>query len=102
MDDAIAERKLVCIVQSGDRIPFTIKLGRPYQSSDVDWACPVALDGLERRLADIHGIDAFQSLMLARKFAFTLLSARAEKGAKFVDSEDGSNVELQSLFEGGA
>ena len=59
--DAIAERTLVCLKPNGERIPVTLRIGKPYRASDVDWACPVALDGLQSKLADIHGIDSFQA-----------------------------------------
>jgi hypothetical protein len=101
MGPVIAERKLVCIEPSGSRIPFTVRLGTPYENPEGDWACPVSLEGLEPGLADIHGADSFQALMLARRLAFQLLMGRAKEGARFVDPEEDYDVELAGLFDGG-
>jgi len=101
MNPVIAERSLVCIEPSGSRMRFTVRLGAPYENPEGDWACPVSLDGLEPGLADIHGADSFQALMLARGLAFQLLLARAKKGARFVDPEEGYDVDLSGLFDGG-
>lgn len=101
MGTVIAERKLVCIEPSGARTPFTLRLGAPYENPEGDWACPVSLDGLEPRLTDIHGADSFQSLMLARRLALQLLTARANEGARFIDGEEDYAVDLTALFDGG-
>ena len=74
--DVVAERRLVCELAGGERIIVTLRLGRPSRSSDVDWACPVALEGLRRRLADIHGVDSFQALMLAQGLLRQLMGNR--------------------------
>jgi hypothetical protein len=69
---------LVCIGPSGERFPFSLKLGTPHFDPKGNCACPVALEGLERPFLDIAGEDSLQSLMLARRFAYLLLSARVE------------------------
>jgi len=101
VNNIIAERALVCVAASGECIPFTLRLGAPYHDPRGNWACPVALDGLEHSLSDIAGVDAWQSLMLAQRLALRLLSARAEKGARFVDALEGNAVTLQEFFAGG-
>ncbi len=98
MHPVVAERKLACIEQDGSRTRFAIRLD---ENPDKDWACPVALEGLEAGLPDVHGTDSFQALMLARKLAYELLAARAKEGARFVDDEEGYDVDLVGLFEGG-
>jgi hypothetical protein len=101
MGSVIAERKLVCVDPDGSRTLVVIRLGAPYTSSDGDWACPVALEGLEARLVDIRGEDSFQALMLARRLALRLLLARADKGSRFVDADEEYDVNLSALFDGG-
>jgi hypothetical protein len=87
------------------RGPFTIRvcLGHPYEVSGDEWACPVALEGLYPRLMDQHGIDAFQSLMLAQKLARTLLLAFVEDGGILRDSHDSDyhGMSIDNLFGGG-
>lgn len=46
----------------------------PYCIGQDEWACAVALPGLHSKLADQHGVDAFQALMLAQNLAYTLHS----------------------------
>ena len=101
MGPVVAERTLVCIEPCGSRTVFVIRLGAPYENPEGDWACPVSLEGLEPRLADIHGADSFQALMLARRLAFQLLMARAKAGARFIDVEEDYDVDLAGLFDGG-
>ena len=87
------------------RGPFTIRvcLGHPYEVGGDEWACPVALEGLYPRLMDQHGIDAFQSLMLAQKLARTLLLAFVEDGGILRDSHDSDyhGMSIDNLFGGG-
>ena len=99
----IATRELLAVDAS--RGPFTIRvcLGHPYEVSGDEWACPVALEGLYPRLMDQHGIDAFQSLMLAQKLARTLLLAFVEDGGILRDSHDSDyhGMSIDNLFGGG-
>jgi uncharacterized protein DUF6968 len=99
--DTIAERQLACIKPNGDRVLVTLRLGKPYRASDVDWACPVALDGLERKLPDIHGVHSFQALMLAQKLLLQLMTGVVEDGGRFEDDEDGSPIDVTKLFAAG-
>jgi hypothetical protein len=99
----IATREL--LAEDASRGQFTIHLciGCPYEISADEWACPVALDGLYPRLRDQHGIDAFQSLMLAQKLARALLLAFVEDGGILRDSHDSDNhgMSIENLFGGG-
>ena len=54
----IAARDLVGEKANGERFSITIRVGKPYQVNDVSWACPVAVDGIDMKLADMHGIDS--------------------------------------------
>ena len=78
--DAIVERYVICERAGGERLRVTLRIGKPYRASDVDWACPVAAEGLFESLADIHGIDSFQALVLAQGLLRNLM--RGEGGWK--------------------
>jgi hypothetical protein len=99
----IAAREL--LAEDASRGQFTIRVcvGHPYEISADEWACPVALEGLYPRLTDQHGIDAFQSLMLAQKLARTLLLAFVEDGGILRDSRDSDHhgMSIENLFGGG-
>jgi hypothetical protein len=101
VNNVIAARALVCVTASGERTPFTVRLGTPYYDPRGNWACPVALDGSEHPLIDIAGIDAWQALVLARRVAYQLLASRSEKDASYIDAMKGNVVDLRELFDGG-
>ena len=101
MADTVAERPLMCVKANGERVSVTLRIGKPYPASDVDWACPVALEGLERKLPDIHGVDSFQALMLAQKLLLQLMTGVIEDGGRFEDDEGGSPIDLKKLFAAG-
>lgn len=83
------------------QLEIEIRIGQPYRASDVDWACPVAVDGLHSRLADQHGVDAFQALMLAQNLARYLLRDFVARGGILKDEEGASVVDVTKLFESG-
>lgn len=97
----IAERALFWIKPNGERVSVTLRIGKPYRASDVDWACPVAAEGLYDKLADIHGIDSFQALMLAQGLLFKLMSAAIKDGGSFRNAEDDSAIDVSRLFAAG-
>lgn len=99
--ESIAEKQLVCEQSSGERVMVTLRLGKPYRSSDVDWACPVSLDGLYKSLADQHGVDSFQALMLAQSLLRQLMAGVIEDGGCFRFIEEDSVVNLDALFARG-
>jgi hypothetical protein len=96
--DTIAERTLICLKSSGERLSITIRIGKPYQDSDVSWACPVEAAGLYQRLADVHGIDSFQALMLAVGLLRRLMHHVIEDGGQFLEPECSSPIDLEQLF----
>ena len=101
VNGSIAERALVYVKPNGERVPVTLRLGTPYRSSDVDWACPVAAEGLYSKLGDIHGVDSFQALMLAQKLLLQLMAGAVEDGGNFRNVEDDTPIDVQRLFATG-
>ena len=97
----IATRELAAEDASRGQFTICVCVGHPYQISADEWACPVAVEGLYSRLSDQHGVDAFQSLMLAQRLGRTLLLGFVEDGGTLHDSYGGSAVSVQDLFDGG-
>ena len=96
----VAERNLICIKADGTRLPVTLRIGMPYPDGE-SWACPVALEGVERKLPDIHGTDSFQALMLAQRLLLQLMTYVIEDGGHFQTVEEGLPVDIKELFVAG-
>ena len=77
----IAERVFE-MVENGRRMELRLRLGVPEDTRKGDFACPVQISGIQNdRVFEIVGEDSLQSLVLALKFAGTLLQAKQEDGA---------------------
>jgi hypothetical protein len=97
MDDVIAGDDIIGVRASGERITIKLRLGRPYRK-DTDpetWACPVSLEPLYSRLADIVGDSSFQSLCLASRLALYLLAGFKEDGGRLL-CDDGTEFPLDA------
>jgi hypothetical protein len=99
MKEIIAERKMVFENKDGERKSITIRIGKPYPVSDSEWACPVALEGLYKNLADQYGIDSLQSLILAMRLAQQLLSNFEEDGGHFFFEEETDPIAVSDIFK---
>ena len=90
MNAVLATTKL--IARRAGEAPFDVELsiGTPYQvgSDPEEWACPVALTPLFKRLHDAHGVDSFQALFLAIRLGVQLLEAFREQGGVLSMSPD--------------
>jgi hypothetical protein len=100
MKEIVAERKLTCINREGHRFNVIIRIGKPYLITDLDWACPVEAEGLYKTLADQHGVDSIQALLLSIKLLKQLLRNIMENGGKILVFEDEMELNIQDLFEG--
>jgi hypothetical protein len=96
--EVFAERTLECLKPSGERLSVVLRFGQPYRASDVDWACPVAADGLYERLADIHGIDSLQALILAQELLRSLMQDHLERGHRFYWPGTSDVMTLEQIF----
>jgi hypothetical protein len=85
--EVIAERALVCEGANGKRTLVTLRIGRPYRSGDIDWACPVALAGLYKRLADQHGIDSLLNRVYGSHRALRDKTAQRSLGRHFTSGD---------------
>ena len=101
MDKYIAERELVLIKPDGKERVVTIRIGQPYKVDDLQWSCPVEMEGFHKKLADQSGTDSFQSLMLAQKLIRDLLKYHIEDGGQILSVEDRTPIDIIVLFESG-
>ena len=97
-DNAVAEREVICERPDGKRIRASLRIGRPYRASDVDWACPVEAEGLFNRLADIHGIDSFQALVLAQGLLRNLMRGEIADGSTFWWANTHEEIDVEEMF----
>ena len=97
----IAERVLKAVSPDGTGFNIHMKLGKPYQISEDEWACPVALEGLYKDLVDQHGIDSWQALQLSSQLIVNMLCNFIETGGKLFlqnSEEEITPGELQKYF----
>ena len=82
MNTVIAATKVLIEPAGEPPIEVTLEIGTPYQvGADPDeWACPVSLVPLYKKLHDAHAGDPFQALCLASSLALDLLHGVKEKG----------------------
>jgi hypothetical protein len=55
----VATRTLLAIGQKGDEFVITLGVGKPYEISEDEWACPVILQGLHDQLRDLASAACF-------------------------------------------
>jgi hypothetical protein len=96
----IAYRTLLAADQAGREFSVVLAVGTPYEISEVEWACPVGLEGLHDRLRDQHGIDSWQALQLAQSLVFQLLTYFIEDGGKLYWPDTRNPVSLREILPG--
>jgi hypothetical protein len=83
MNSAIVAALSLYGQKSGEeRFEIEVEVGTPYQcgTDPEEWACPVAVRPLYKRLHDAHGGSSFQALCLAISLAQDLLAGFRENG----------------------
>jgi hypothetical protein len=93
----IARLELVRIAADGRSRVIMIELGQPYHALEGEWRTPVALHGLDGRLADICGEDSLQSLSLAVQMVHSRLSSIITAGDQLT-YPDGSEFPFDTYF----
>lgn len=94
----LASRSIVAVRPDGLHIQVTLRLGIPSEISSEEWVCAVAMEGLHGRLADIHGIDAWQAFQLAQGLQVQLLRHFIKDGGKLVEPEGLESLGLEDVF----
>jgi hypothetical protein len=78
--DTLVTRELIVEREDRSRQPIVVRIGKPYWvSENVEAACPLQIDGLYSKLADVRGVDLYQAVQLAMQLAETLLQSAALK-----------------------
>lgn len=94
----IAERTLHAVATDGRSFEIGVGIGKPYQISADEWACPVEVHGLYDRLSAAHGVDSWQALQLACQLAARLLEGFVEGGGRLFWEEGGKQLAVSELF----
>jgi hypothetical protein len=94
----IASRTIVAVKSNGEEIAVTLRIGTPYEVSSEEWACAVAIDGLQERLRDVHGIDSWQTIQLAQNLQAQLLGYFVEEGGRLFWPDPREPVRVHELF----
>lgn len=97
----VASRRISAECPKRGAFEIEVRIGLPYQVTESEWACPVALSPLYDHLRDQHGVDSWQVLMLAQRLAKMLLSGFVEDGGQLRRSQDGADIDIEKLFESG-
>ena len=98
MQQTTGTTELLCIRSTGERIPVTVAIGHPFPTLGGDWACPVSMVGLQKSVADIHGIDSFQAICLAVAFVRDRLSYFMASGGRIVHPTTGEGFPIDVYF----
>jgi hypothetical protein len=94
----LASRTILAVRADGQATTVTLRIGTPYEISPEEWACPVALEGMQDRLGDVHGIDAWQAIQLVQSLQAQLLGYFVEEGGKLFCHEPPEPISLEELF----
>jgi hypothetical protein len=78
--ETIAHKMILWRKRGGKEVIIQIIVGKPYRVSDDEWKCPVQMDSVDGRYADISGCDSLQSICLALALVRTRLSHLLEDG----------------------
>jgi hypothetical protein len=77
-----------------------IEIGRPYQATSGEWACPVSIHGLHPDLPAVRGEDSLQALALALDLVRKLLHQAVERGSSFQYPGTAEEVPVEAYFPG--
>jgi hypothetical protein len=95
---AIASTELLVLSRTGEEMPVTVALGRPYQAPTGEWRCPLRLMGLPERHPDMAGEDSLQALCMAASLVRALLEDVIDKGGRVLDAASRSDYALDAVF----
>jgi len=96
--ELIAERIIYAIDLESRGFEIRLMIGKPYQVSPTEWACPLAMMGLHGALKDVHAVDSWQALTLVQELLRVLLILFVEQGGKLFSEKDGEEITVDSLF----
>jgi hypothetical protein len=97
-DDSFVEVEYRIVRTNGAPAPLIIRIGKPYEISQDEWACAVSMMGLHPRLADIHAQDALQALGLAMALIRSLLEHFVKSGGRLLFKTEDEDVPISATF----
>lgn len=95
MAAVLASTEMIGTKPTGEEVTITVRIGQPYADGLDSWRCPVSVEPLYSKLADIAGADSLQAVVLACNLAFTLLQDFKDKGGKLT-YQDGGEFPLEA------
>jgi hypothetical protein len=93
-----ANRTIAAVSSDGRHFRITLRLGVPYKLLSEEWARPVAVEGLQEHLHDVHGTDAWHALQLAQTLQAQLLGYFIQDGGELFLLEPREQLELAEIF----
>ncbi|WP_148300334.1 DUF6968 family protein [Holophaga foetida] len=100
--ETIAARDLILVNPDGEHRALPLCIGKPYEVSNLEWACPVQAEAIGIAAESIQGVDSFQALMLALDTIRQVMLNLSQEGFVFLNAEDNSPVDVVQLFQSGA
>lgn len=98
MENSIASMSLFAQELDSNPILITVKVGKPYQIFDEEWACALAIEPWHQEFNAAHGINSFQALSLATSLIINqLYEFKASRGKLFLDHHHEFPIEAFSL-----
>jgi hypothetical protein len=82
----------------GRKGTIRVRVGKPYEVSAREWACPVEIRGFERRYPDMHGANSLQALCLALSVVRSRIDDFVEKGGRLFELDGGSEWDHRGLM----
>ncbi len=83
MSSPVAERTWFGIAPNGGEHTVVIRVNVSGQQSGGEWSAIVRLEGIDDREYSIAGVDSWQALQLAMRFAASRVEHHVEMGWKF-------------------
>ena len=99
MKNLVAKLQVVGVRPDGQRVEFTIEIGRPREERDGRWACSIALEPLQAAISDVRGADSFHAVWLACALVLKLLENLKVEGW-LLQNRDGSEFPLEAYRSG--
>ncbi|ALN59537.1 DUF6968 family protein [Lysobacter enzymogenes] len=95
----LAERRLRRVAADGSVATVRVRIGQPRTHRD-DCVCAVELDSGSGPASrhEIHGVDAWQAIVLAMGFARAMLQAQLRQGHRLLWPDDDEPYALDDLF----
>lgn len=95
--DVVASAEFLLLDRDGSNRRASLRVGRPYEVSSDEWACPVEISGFEPRYSDAHGGTSLQALCLAIMLARSRVQDFISKGGKVLDVDDGHEWDAKTI-----